>query len=94
MASLRIIVKVLSEILEEYILDFSLTRKDCSIIHSDLISDPVEDSSEEKTTTEESDEGEVNSDTIPQFMDDGLDTKTRRSSRTRNPPKILTFKDL
>jgi hypothetical protein len=26
-------------------------------------------------------------------VDDGLDTKTRRSSRTRNPPKLLTFKD-
>ena len=26
-------------------------------------------------------------------MDDGLDSNTRRSNRSRNPPKILTFKD-
>ncbi len=26
-------------------------------------------------------------------MDDGLDSNTRRSNRTRNPTKLLTFKD-
>jgi hypothetical protein len=49
------------------------------IIHSDLISDPVEDSSEEEATegTEESHEAAGSSDTVPQIVDDGLDTNTR-----------------
>ncbi len=65
------------------------------IIHSDLISDPVEDSSEEEIAEEPDDSNEEagNSDIVPQVVDDGLDTNTRRSSRTRNPPKLLTFKD-
>ena len=65
------------------------------IIHSDLISDPVEESSEEEATegTEESHEPAGSSDTVPQIVDDGLDSNTRRSNRSRNPPKLLTFKD-
>jgi hypothetical protein len=65
------------------------------IIHSDLISDPVEESSEEEIAedpeeiTEET-EGSAN---VPQIVDDGLDSNAGRSNRTRNPPKLLTFKD-
>ncbi len=65
------------------------------IIHSDLISDPVEDSSEEKVTegSEENNEEAESPDIVPQIADDGLGSNTRRSNRTRNPPKLLTFKD-
>ncbi len=65
------------------------------IIHSDLISDPGEDSSEEDATEdlEDSKEEAGSSDAVPQIVDDGLDSNTRRSNRTRNPPKLLTFKD-
>ncbi len=65
------------------------------IIHSDLISDPVEDSSEEEATEglEENNEEARSSDAVPQTVDDGLDSNTRGSNRTRNPPKLLTFKD-
>ncbi len=65
------------------------------IIHSDLISDPVEDSSEEEVTesSEENNEEADSSDIAPQIVDDGLDSNTRRCNRTRNPPKLLTFKD-
>ncbi len=65
------------------------------IIHSDLISDPVEDSSEEEFTEglEENNEEAGSSNIVPQIVDDGLDSSTRRSNRTRNPPKFLTFKD-
>jgi hypothetical protein len=64
-------------------------------IHSDLISDPVENSSEEETTEslEESSEEAGSSEIIPQIIDDGLDSNTRRSTRTRNQPKPLTFTD-
>ncbi len=60
------------------------------IIHSDLISDPVEESSEEDITEvlEENKEEAGSSDIVPQFVDDGLDSITRRSNRTRNPPKL------
>ncbi len=63
------------------------------IIHSDLISDPVEDSSEEEMAEEPEDNNEEAdiSDTVPQVVDDGLDTNTRKSSRTRNPPKLFDF---
>jgi hypothetical protein len=65
-----------------------------TIIHSDLISDPIEDdkevSSEEADTTEESVE-DISAGVIPQILHDGLDYNTRRSIRTRNPPKLLTF---
>ncbi len=65
------------------------------IIHSDLISDPVEDSSEEKVTegSEEKNEEADSPDIAPQVVDDGLGSNTKRSNRTRNPPKLLTFKD-
>ncbi len=65
------------------------------IIHSDRISDPVEDTSEEEIAedSEENNEEAVTSDTVPQVVDDGLDINTRRSNRSRNPPKLLTFKD-
>jgi hypothetical protein len=65
------------------------------IIHSDLISDPVEESSEEEIADdpEEVTEETEGSATVPQTVDDGLDSNTRRSNRTRNPPKVLTFKD-
>jgi hypothetical protein len=65
------------------------------IIHSDLISDPVEDSSEEEATEglEDSKEEAGSSEAVPQIVDDGLGSNTRRSSRTRNPPKLMTFKD-
>jgi hypothetical protein len=64
------------------------------IIHSDLISDPAEDSSEEEIAedSEETTEETEGSDIVPQIVDDGLDSNTRRSNRTRNPPKLLTFK--
>ncbi len=57
------------------------------IIQSDLILDPVEDSSEEEATEglKESNEEAVSSDIVPQIVDDGLDFNTRRSNRTRNP---------
>ncbi len=65
------------------------------ISHSDLISDPVEESSEEEIADdpEEVTEETEGSATVPQIIDDGLDSNTRRSKRTRNPPKVLTFKD-
>jgi hypothetical protein len=69
---------------------------DEDIIHSDLISDPITDnkevSSEEENTTEESVE-DISAGVIPQTPDDGLDSNTRRSTRTRNPPKLVTFSD-
>jgi hypothetical protein len=37
--------------------------------------------------------GLLRSETVPQIVDDGLDANTRRSNRTRNPPKLLTFKN-
>ncbi len=52
------------------------------IIHSDLISDPVEDSSEEDVT-----------EIVPQTVDHVLDYNKNISNRTRNQPKLLTFKD-
>ncbi len=65
------------------------------IIHSDLISDSGENSSEEEPTEdiEDSKEEAGSSDVVPQIVDDGLDSNNRRSNRTRNPPKLLTFKD-
>ena len=65
------------------------------IIHSDLISDPVEDSSEEEVAKglEENNEEAGRSDIVPQIVYDGLDSNNRISNRTMNPPKILTFKD-
>ncbi len=65
------------------------------IIHSDLISDPGQDSSEKKATEglEDSKEEAGSSEAVPQIVDDGLDSNTRRSNRTRNPPKPLSFKD-
>ncbi len=65
------------------------------IIHSDLISDHIEDSSEEEVTEglEKNNEEAGSSDIVPQIVDDGLDSNTRRSNKTRNPPKLLTFKD-
>ncbi len=65
------------------------------IIHSDLISDPIEESSEEEIADdpEEVTEETEGSATVPQIVDDGLDSNIRRSNRTRNPPKVLTFKD-
>ncbi len=65
------------------------------IIPSDLISDPVEDSSEDEISedSEESNGEAVNPDMVPQVVNDGLDTNTRKSVRTRKPPKLLTFKD-
>ncbi len=73
----------------------TFSRFEEDIIHSYLISDPVEDSSEEEATEglEDSKEEAGCSDTVPQIVDDGLDSNTRRSNRTRNPPKLLTFKD-
>jgi hypothetical protein len=58
------------------------------IIHSDIISDPVEDSREEKIAEEpeESNEEAGHSGIVPQVVDDGLDSNTRRSNRARNPP--------
>ncbi len=63
------------------------------IIHSDLISDPVEDSSEEEVTEGSAENnGETDSsDIVPQIVDDGLGC--RRSNGTRNPLKLLTLKD-
>jgi hypothetical protein len=60
------------------------------IIHSDLISDPVEVSNEEEATEglEESKEEAVSSDIVPQIVDNSLDFNTRRSARTRNPSKL------
>jgi hypothetical protein len=51
------------------------------IIHSDLISDPIEDSSEEEIAenSEETTEETESSDIVPQIVDDGLDSNTRRS---------------
>ncbi len=65
------------------------------IIHSDLISDPVEESSEEEIAedSEETTEETEVSPTVPQVVDDGLDSNTMRSNRPRNPPKLLTFKN-
>ncbi len=66
------------------------------IIHSDLISDPVEDSSEEESTEglqESNEEASGSSDIVPLIVDYGVDSNTRRSNKTRNPPKLLTFKD-
>jgi hypothetical protein len=65
------------------------------IIHSDLISDPVQESSEEEIAddSEETTEEIEGSATVPLIVDDGLESNTRRSSRTRNPSKQLTFKD-
>ncbi len=65
-------------------------------IHSDFISGPVKASSEEKVTeaSEDSNAEEAgSSDIVPQIVDDGLDSNTRRSNRTMNPTKLLTFKD-
>jgi hypothetical protein len=68
------------------------------IVHSDLISDPPisEDkevsSEEEDNATDESIES-ISTEVIPQVIDDGLDSNARRSTRTRNPPKLLTFSD-
>ncbi len=55
----------------------------------------MEDSSEEEIAEEPEESNEVagTSDLIPYVIDVGLDTNTRRSSRTSNPPKLLTFKD-
>ncbi len=65
------------------------------IIHSDLISDHVEDSSKEEVMEglEESNGEAGSSDIVPQIVDDGLDSNTRRSNRTRDQPKLLSFKD-
>jgi hypothetical protein len=51
---------------------------------------PGENSSEEKATEglEGSNEEAGSSDIVPQIVDDGLDFKTRRSNRTRIPPKL------
>jgi hypothetical protein len=54
------------------------------------MSDPVEDFTSGSEETIE----EVNSsDIVPQIVDDGLDSNTSRSDKTRNIPKLLTFKD-
>jgi hypothetical protein len=65
------------------------------IVHSDLISDLVGDSSEEEDTqgSEGNNEEADSSDIVPQVVDDGLDSATRKSNRTRNPPKLLAFND-
>jgi hypothetical protein len=65
------------------------------IVHSDLISDLVGDSSEEKVTqgSEGNNEEADSSDIVPQVVDDGLVSATRKSNRTRNPPKPLAFND-
>ncbi len=65
------------------------------IIHSNLISDPVEDFSEEEVTEglEETTEEVDSSDIVPRVVDYGLGSNTRTSNRTRNPPKLLTFKN-
>jgi hypothetical protein len=69
---------------------------DEDIIHSDLISDPVEASSEEEVTegSEENNEEAGSSDIVPQIVDDGLDSNTRRSNRNRNPSKLLNLRIL
>jgi hypothetical protein len=67
------------------------------IVNSDLISDPISEdkevsSGEEDNATDESVE-DISTEAIPQVIDDGLDSNARRSTRTRNPPKLLTFSD-
>jgi hypothetical protein len=63
------------------------------IIHSDFISDSVEDSSKEEVTAGlvENDDEAGSSDIVPQVVDDRLGSNTKRSNRTRNPQKLLTF---
>jgi hypothetical protein len=65
-----------------------------TIIHSDFISDYITDdkevSSEEEDTTEEHVE-DISAGVLPQIQDDGLDSNTRRSTRTGNPQNLLTF---
>jgi hypothetical protein len=62
-----------------------------------LISDPISEdkevsSGEEDNATDESVE-DISTEAIPQVIDDGLDSNARRSTRTRNPRKLLTFSD-
>jgi len=74
------------------------------IIHSDLISDPImddphiphedsdEDTNEADENIEDTFQDEPNTgDSVPQIIDDGLETNVRRSNRSRNPPKIFDF---
>jgi hypothetical protein len=57
---------------------------------SSLVSDPVEDSIEEEVPegSKKNNEEADSSDIVPQVVDDGLGSNTRRSNRTRNPPKL------
>ncbi len=73
------------------------------IIHSDLISDPDEDSSEEEVTNgiEENNEEAGSSDIVPQIVEDGLDSNnvsdmelfTACQVEDKEPPIILSAAD-
>jgi hypothetical protein len=49
-------------------------------------------SSEEEDITEESVE-DISAGVNPQILENGLDYNSRRSTRTRKPPKLLTLSD-
>jgi len=67
------------------------------IAHSDLISDSISEdkgvSSEEEVHATDQSVRDISAEAIPQLLNDGLDSNARRSTRTRNPPKLLTFAD-